>query len=218
MIPCTACSLLFRRRGWGEAPSGPNVSPSFTPFSGAFRFWGGIICLESSCFIVLVDWSRRPGPRPPVNVELQCTLFPSEPSKHDPLLSEAIPPSPHWWLSKLLKFPSPDARRRWPGLCLALLWIAQGHRWGEGGGGQSIYQDVLLYSFYPSPRRWFYFSENPLNSDQVRWLLSLQTQELSGHNRYKCWTLKMGGSGPVMVFWGSSRSFLLLKFHLIVLL
>lgn len=70
----------------------------------------------------------------------------------------------------------------------------------EGGKkSQSIYQDVLLYFFYPSQRRWFYFSENPLNSDQVRWLLSLETQELSHHNRYK-WTLKRGAWGRLMVF------------------
>lgn len=197
--PCTACSLLSEGDTGARHPS-LQVSAYLAPFSGAFRFWEEIICSENSCFIVLVDWSRLTGPQPPVNmneglscsfktrlhVDLQCTLFPSEPSKHDPLLSQAIPPSPHWWVSKLLKFPSPDAPRRWPGLRLALLWIAQGHRRGEGGGRQSIYQDVLLYFFYPSQRRWFYFSENPLNSDQVRWLLSLETQELSGHNRYKC--------------------------------
>lgn len=141
-----------------------------------------------------------------VCLDLQRSLFPSEPSKHDPLLSQAIPPSPHWWVSKLLKFPSPDALRRWPGLCLALLWTVQGHRWGEEGGRRSIYQDVLLYFFYPSPGRWFYFSENPLNSDQVRWLLSLETQELSGHNRYKCWTPKARG-GPLGQWWSSGGPF-----------
>lgn len=157
-------------------------------------------------FHCTLSWSCLPGPQPPVNeneglscpsrtglhTDLQHSLFPSEPSKHDPLLSQAIPPSPHWWVSKLLKFPSPDTLWRWPGLCLALLRIVQGHRWGEEGGRQSIYQDVLLYFFYPSLRRWFYFSENPLNSDQVRWLLSLETQALSGHNQYKCWTPKWG--------------------------
>lgn len=81
---------------------------------------------------------------------------------------------------------------------------------------RSIYQDVLLYFFYPSQRRWFYFSENPLNSDQVRWLLSLETQELSHHNRYK-WTLKRGAWGRLMVF--SEFFFLLLfKHHKIILL
>jgi hypothetical protein len=54
----------------------------------------------------------------------------------------------------------------------------------------------LLYFFHPSPRRWFYFSENPLNSDQVRWLLSLETQELSCHNQYKCQTSKWGALRP----------------------
>lgn len=194
------------------------VSTYSALFSGTFRCWEEIMCPGNSCFIVLLYGSRLAGPQPPVNtneglscsfgtrlhVDLQRTLFPSEPSKHDPLLSLAIPPSPHWWASKLLKFPSPDALQRWPGLCLALLWIAQGHRWGEEGGRQSIYQDVLLYFFYPSPRRWFYFSENPLNSDQVRWLLSLETQELSGHNRYKCRTQNGGlwaTDGLVGIFW-----------------
>lgn len=130
-----------------------------------------------------------------VCTDLQGSLLASAPSKHDPLLSQAIPPSPHWWVSELLKFPSPVALRRWPGLCLALLWIAQGHCRGREGGRKRIYQDVLLYFFYPSPRRWFYFSENPLNSDQVRWLLSLETQELSAHNLYKCLTPRWGTLG-----------------------
>lgn len=67
----------------------------------------------------------------------------------------------------------------------------------RGKAGKSIYQDVLLYFFYPSLGRWFYFSENPLNSDQVRWLLSLETQELSGPNLYKCRTLRCRGWGAV---------------------
>lgn len=230
----SSCSLLLavqrRRLGWGTLLL--HVSAYSTPSSGAFSFWEKIICSENSCFIVPVDWSHhRTGPEPPVNaneglscsfrtrvhVDLQRSLFPSEPSKHDPLPSQAIPPSPHWWVSKLLKFPCPAVLQRWPGLRLALLWIAQGHRWGEGGGRQSIYQDVLLYFFYPSPRRWFYFSENPLNSDQVRWLLSLETQELSGHNRYKCWTPKWGAPGQ---WWSSGDLFgysFFLKFHLIIL-
>lgn len=87
------------------------------------------------------------------------------------------------------------------------LQTVQGHSKGRwGGGSRSIYQDVLLYFFYPSQRRWFYFSENPLNSDQVRWLLSLETQELSHHNRYKWWTLKCGSGGLLMVFSAGSFS------------
>lgn len=88
-----------------------------------------------------------------------------------------------------------QALTRWgdgQGSVCDVLWIAQGHRQGEEGGRQSIYQDVLFYFFYPSPRRWFYFSENPLNSDQVRWLLSLETQEPSACNQYKCWTSRWG--------------------------
>lgn len=95
-------------------------------------------------------------------------------------------------------------------LSLALLQIAQGHRWGEEGGRQNIYQDVLLYFFYPSPRRWFHFSENPLNPDQVRWLLSLETQELSGHNQYKCQTLNWGAPGQWSSSGGGGWSFLVL--------
>lgn len=217
---CPISLLLIQRDRLGQGTSLLGVTTYSALFSGTFRHWEEIICSGNSCFIVLLYGSHRAGPQPPVNtnegwscsfgtrlhVDLQRTVFPSEPSKHDPLLSLAIPPSPHWWASKLLKFPSPDALQRWPGLCLALLWIAQGHRWGEEGGRQSIYQDVLLYFFYPSPRRWFYFSENPLNSDQVRWLLSLETQELSGHNRYKCRTPKWGALGQ----WWSPGDFLVI--------
>lgn len=223
--------LVTQRDRLGQGTLALWVSTYAALFSGAFRSWEEMICSGNSCFIVLLQGSRLTGPQPPVNTneglscsfgtrlraDLQRTLFPSEPSKHDPLLSLAIPPSPHWRASKLLKFPSPDALRRWPGLCLALLWIVQGHRWGEEGGRQSIYQDVLLYFFYPSPRRWFYFSENPLNSDQVRWLLSLETQELSGHNWYKCRTLEWGAPGQGWSCGGSFGPFLFLKFHLVIL-
>lgn len=47
-----------------------------------------------------------------------------------------------------------------------------------------------------------------MNSDQVRWLLSLETQELSGPNRYKWGTRKWGSSRPAMVFWGICVVFL----------
>lgn len=104
------------------------------------------------------------------------------------------------------------------GSVCAVLWIVQGHRRGEEGGRQSIYQDVLFYFFYPSPRRWFYFSENPLNSDQVRWLLSLETQELSDSNQYKCWTSTWGARSPTVVFQGSFWSFLLLNSQPVILI
>lgn len=104
-------------------------------FFGAFQFWEEILCSENSCFTVFFHGSGFTGSQPPVNenegrsrasrtrllADLQRTRFPSEPSKHDPLLPRAIPPSPHWWVSKLLKFPSPDAPRPWPGLCLCSL-------------------------------------------------------------------------------------------------
>lgn len=54
-----------------------------------------------------------------LRIDLQLTLFPCESSKHDPLLSQAILPSPHWWVSELLKFQSPDALQQWPGLSFA---------------------------------------------------------------------------------------------------
>lgn len=155
--PYTACSLLFRRRDRQGVPSLSGSAYS-APLSGAFSFWEEIICSENSCFIVLFDWTRLTGPQPPVNmneglscsfktclhVDLQRTLFPSEPSKHDPLLSRAIPPSPHWWVSKLLKFPSPDALRRWPELCLALLWI---HKVTAGEREEAGRAFIRMYCF-----------------------------------------------------------------------
>lgn len=164
------------------------------------------------------EWEPRLSPLDILHADLQCTRFPSEPSKHDPLLSWAIPPSPHWWVSERLQFPSTDMLRRWPGLCLRCLMDCARSPPGRGGGRQSIYQDVLFYFFYPSPRRWFYFSENPLNSDQVRWLLSLETQELSDSNQYKCWTSTWGAQSPTMVFQGSFWSFLLLNSHPVILI
>lgn len=106
--------------------------------------------LWNSCFILLSYWSLLTVLRQQwlwdvnvneclsrsfrtcLRIDLQLTLFPCEPSKHDPSLSQAILPSPHWWVSELLKFQSPDALQQWPGLSFAHLWIVQGHSKGRG--------------------------------------------------------------------------------------
>lgn len=95
--------------------------------------------LWNSCFILLSSWSLLAvlqqqwlwdvnvneclscSFRTCLRIDLQLTLFPCEPSKHDPSLSQAILPSPHWWVSELLKFQSPDALQQWPGLSFAHL-------------------------------------------------------------------------------------------------
>lgn len=223
--PCSS------ERDWSRHPRAPSFQLCCTTLwclSHLRRkdmLWGSLLY----CTLLLIC---LPGPPPPVNeneglscpsrtwqhADLQRTLLPRSPLSMIHCFLGPFPLHPIDGFQSYLNFHVPTCSGVAGALSLALLWIVQGHRRGEEGGRQSIYQDVLLYFFYPSPRRWFYFSENPLNSDQVRWLLSLETQELPGHNQYKCRTLKWGAPGQ---WWSSgdlSWSFLLLRFYPITFL
>lgn len=181
-----------------------------------------MICSGNLRFIVLFCWSASQGHSLPwmrmrawlsqqaraAMLTFSVPCLPLSPLSMIHCFLGPFPLHPIDGFQSYLNFHVPTCGGMAGALSLALLQIAQGHRWGEEGGRQNIYQDVLLYFFYPSPRRWFHFSENPLNPDQVRWLLSLETQELSGHNQYKCQTLNWGGSRPVIVFWGRGVVFL----------
>lgn len=78
-----------------------------------------------------------------LNIDLQCTLLLYQTSKQDPCfffcfvfspLSRSFPLRPHWWVSELLKFQSPDVFQWCPRLVYRLykVTVRKGRREGWG--------------------------------------------------------------------------------------